>query len=88
MSTFNILSALPSPSPVAPPGAGPKIDILLNWLMYGGLAVCIAGIIAVGAIMAFNNDRGEGARITGKLGLALGGVIVISAASAVVGALA
>lgn len=89
MSNFTsaLISALPDPSPTQPPGTG-AVDTLMDWLFWGGLVVCIAGLIIAGAMLAINQQRGEGAQSASRIGFVLGGVIVISAASALVGALA
>lgn len=47
--------------------------------------MCVLGLIIAGALMAIQSRRGEGGEHVGKIGMALGGVIVISAASALVG---
>jgi hypothetical protein len=86
LSTFH--TDLPSPKPIQPAGTGDKIDTIMNWLMYGGLTVCIAGLIIAGAMLAINTRHGEGAQQAGRIGFVLGGVILISAAAALVGALA
>ncbi|UEJ84610.1 hypothetical protein Bra3105_18435 (plasmid) [Brachybacterium halotolerans subsp. kimchii] len=71
---------IPDPGdPQAPPGVGGKIETLLSWLKWGGLALCIAGIIIAGALMAVANRRGEGGENVARLGWAMGGVAVISA---------
>lgn len=72
------------PDPIQPPGTAGFISIL-GWAKWIALAVCILGLIAAGAMMAINSRRGEGSEHVGRIGSALGGVIVISAAGALVG---
>lgn len=79
--------AVPDPNATQPPGTD-GINDILGWLKWIGLAVCIAGLMAAGAMMAIQSRRGEGGEHVGKIGLALGGVIVIGAASGLVGFLA
>ena len=58
---------------------------LMGWAKWVALAVCILGLFAAGALMAVQSRRGEGGEHVGKIGMALVGVIVISAAAALVG---
>lgn len=75
---------LPDPAPVQPPGTDGLVTIL-GWAKWVALFICILGLIAAGAMMAVGRSRGEGGEHVGKLGWVLGGVIVISAAVALVG---
>ena len=78
------LSTLPDPDPVQPPGTE-GLTTLLGWVKWIGLAVCVLGLIAAGTMMAIQSRRGEGGEHAGKIGMALGGVIIISAATSLVG---
>lgn len=81
------VTALPNPDPQAPPGTEGFVSIM-GWARWVALAICILGLVAAGAMMAIQSRRGEGGEHVGKIGMALGGVIVISAAGALVGFLA
>jgi len=81
------LGNVPDPSPQQPPGTEGFTSIM-GWGKWIALAICILGLFAAGALMALQSRRGEGGEHVGKIGMALGGVIVISAASALVGFLA
>lgn len=76
--------AIPDPPPVQPPGTAGFLAIM-GWVKWVALAVCVIGIIVAGALMAINSRRGEGGEHAGRIGFALGGVIVISAAASLVG---
>lgn len=78
---------IPDPKPVQPPGMEGLLDIL-GWAKWIALAICVVGLIAAGALMSINSRRGEGGEHAGKIGMALGGVVVISAATSMVGFLA
>ena len=78
---------LPDPDPVQPPGTEGFNDVM-GWGKWVALAVCILALFAAGAMMGIQSRRGEGGEHVGKIGMALGGVIVISAAAALVGFLA
>ena len=84
----DLLAALPAdvpnPSPIQPPGMGGFMTIM-GWAKWVALAICVLGLIAAGAMMSFNSRRGEGGEHVGRIGMALAGVIVISAAGALVG---
>ncbi|WP_242493915.1 hypothetical protein [Sanguibacter massiliensis] len=75
---------IPDPIATQPPGTE-GLTTIMGWLKWVALAVCIAGLIMAGALMAIQSRRGEGGEHAGKIGMALGGVIVISAAAALVG---
>jgi len=75
---------IPNPEPVQPPGTSGFVTIM-GWVKWVALAVCVIGIIVAGALMAINSRRGEGGEHAGRIGFALGGVIVISAAASLVG---
>ncbi len=75
---------VPDPNPVQPPGTEGFTSIM-GWAKWVALAVCVLGLIAAGALMAIQSRRGEGGEHVGKIGMALGGVIVISAAGSLVG---
>ncbi len=82
-----VASNLPNPQPIQPPGTG-DISTVMGWVMWLGLALCILGLVVAGALMAINTRRGEGGEHAGRIGMALGGVIVIGAAGALIGFLA
>ena len=90
-TTTDVLAALPAqvpnPDAVQPPGTE-GFNTLMGWAKWVALAVCVLGLFAAGALMAIQSRRGEGGEHVGKIGMALGGVIVISAGAALVGFLA
>lgn len=80
----SVLAGIPDPAPVQPPGTEGLLSIM-GWAKWVALAICVVGLIVAGAMMAIQSRRGEGGEHAGKIGMALGGVIVISAAGALVG---
>ncbi|MDO5645932.1 MAG: hypothetical protein Q4G21_09660 [Dermabacter sp.] len=84
---YEIIAQVPDPDPVQPPGTE-GFTTVMGWGKWVALAVCILGLFAAGALMSIQSRRGEGGEHVGKIGMALGGVIVISAAAALVGFLA
>lgn len=83
-TAISYLGLLPDPDPAQPPGTE-GITTLLGWLKWVALIVCLAGLVIAGAMMAINSRRGEGGEHAGRIGMALAGVIVISAAGAIIG---
>jgi len=79
-----IISAVPDPDPIQPPGTE-GFTAIMGWVKWVALAVCVIGLIVAGAMMAVQSRRGEGGEHVGKIGMALGGVVVISAAASLVG---
>lgn len=67
----------------APPGFEGFITIL-EWTKWISLGICVIGLMVAGATMAINSRRGEGGEHLGKLGMVLGGVVVISAATSLI----
>ncbi|GAB3306096.1 hypothetical protein [Pseudoclavibacter terrae] len=76
--------SIPDSPPIQPPGTE-GVSTLLGWVKWIALAICVLGLIAAGALMAIQSRRGEGGEHAGKIGMALGGVIIISAATSLVG---
>lgn len=75
---------VPTPVAAQPPGTE-KVATLLGWGKWIGLAMCVAGLIVAGAMMAIQSRRGEGGEHVGTIGKVLAAVIVIGAAGAIVG---
>ena len=73
-----VVTQIPNPDPVLPPGMG-GVTTVLSWLKWIAYAVAVAAIIIAGIMMMFRHRRGEGGENIGALGWVLGGVIVISA---------
>lgn len=82
-----VATAIPNPQPIQPPGTDGFMSVM-SWGKWVALAVCVLALIAVGVLMAIPSRRSEGGEHVGNIGKVLMGVIVISAAAAVVGFLA
>lgn len=83
----SVVANVPNPSGEQPPGMG-GINTLLDWVFWLGLAACVAGLIAGGALMAIQSRRGEGSEHAGRIAMACIGALVIGAAGMLIGALA
>lgn len=85
MSMRQILTAIEY-DPAQPPGTE-GIQTIIGWVAWVATALGVVGIIGVGITMFFQNRRGEGGEAAGKLGWVLAGLVLVTAASAIVGAL-
>jgi len=72
--------------PTNQPGSD-AFTTILSYVTYIGLALAVLSIIALGAMIALRSRRGEGMRSVGALGLIFIAIMLISGASALVGAL-
>ncbi len=76
--------ALPDPEPVAPPGFE-GVGTILAWAKWVGLIAAILALIFVGILFMHNSRRGEGGEHIKTLVGILVGVMIIGAATALVG---
>lgn len=93
LTTVTTLMAGPVPDPgsgTAPPGSG-KFLTLLQWALWIGFGVCVAGLIKAGASMALaGSGRSAGGAHEHGMGIALAvaGAAVCSSAALIVGGIA
>lgn len=87
MTTLATLATVIDPGAVQPPGTEGLVSIM-SWVKWLALALAVAGLMVGGAMMTVQSRRGEGGEHVGRLGGTLAGVVVISAAAALVGFLA
>ncbi|MHA7177924.1 hypothetical protein ACX80D_14865 [Arthrobacter sp. Sr24] len=82
-----IIAEVPNPGTgTAPPGSEGILTIL-QWVAWIVFALAVVGILITAGTMMVNNRRGEGGEHAGRLSWVLGGCILASVASALVGAL-
>lgn len=87
-AALSLLANVPNPGEgEAPPGTEGFLEVLA-WTKWIALGICVLGLIVAGAMMGISSRRGEGGEHLGRIGMALAGVIVISASYFLVGALA
>lgn len=79
-------SGIPDPAPVQPPGTEGFITGM-GWLKWGGFALGVVALIVAGVMIMFARQRGEGHDMLQKIGMPVVGVVVVSAAGGIVGAL-
>ncbi|MFD5820637.1 hypothetical protein ACFV06_37085 [Streptomyces sp. NPDC059618] len=75
---------IPDPSRNAPGELTGKVDTVLGILAWAGTAAGVAGVLITGAMMAISMRRGEGSEHMGRLGMVLGGCVLVATAGPVV----
>jgi len=56
----------------------------LNLIAWGGTAAGVVGVLVTGAMMAMSHKRGESSEHMGRLGIVLGGCVLIATAGPIV----
>ncbi len=82
----DVLAVL-DPGEGAPPPGAEGIVTIVEWIAWVVLAVCVVGVLLVGARMALAHRRGEGSAYAAELGFVLGGAILVGSASGLIAAL-
>lgn len=79
-------AAVPQPDNggAAPPELVNLVKVGLNILAWGGTAAGVAGVLITGAMMAVSHQRGETSQHMSRLGLVLGGCILVATAGPLV----
>ncbi|MGL5828621.1 MAG: hypothetical protein ACRC0L_03505 [Angustibacter sp.] len=96
MTLLELAMLMPTatPVPVPEPGVGKlppgfdKFTLIMGWAKWIGLGILVLALMFAGVRMALGNRRGEGGEHASSLGWVLGGVLIVSASAALVGALA
>ena len=78
---------IPNPNPVAPPGTTAGITNVIAFAKYGGLIFAVLALIVFGGMLGWQmRNGGGGAQVhIGLLGGILIGVVIVSAATSIVG---
>lgn len=74
------------PAGAAPPNADAIVQVL-GWVMWIAILVSVASLIILGAMIATRMRNGQGLAAVGRLGIILGGIILIGASTALVAGL-
>lgn len=81
---IDVLSAVPNPGDgKAPPGFG-KFNDIMGWAKWLALGILVIALMFAGVRMAVAGRTGDGGEHVTLIGRALGGVIIVSAAFALV----
>lgn len=76
--------AVPNPNRDAPDQLTDKVDTVLGIVAWAGTAAGVAGVLITGAMMAISMRRGEGSEHMGRLGMVLGGCVLVATAGPLV----
>ncbi|WP_329388087.1 hypothetical protein [Streptomyces sp. NBC_01716] len=75
---------VPEPERKAPQELADAVNTVLGIAAWAGTAAGVAGIIITGVMMAASVKRGEGSEHMSRLGMVLGGCVLVSTAGPVV----
>jgi hypothetical protein len=73
-----------APTRNAPQELTQKVNLVLGILMWAGTAAGVAGVLVTGAMMAISHKRGESSEHMSRLGMVLGGCVLVASAGPVV----
>ncbi|MFE9807356.1 hypothetical protein ACFYRN_27410 [Streptomyces sp. NPDC005227] len=77
----NILaSGVPQPARNAPGELTSKVNTVLGIAAWAGTAAGVAGVLITGAMMAVSVKRGESSEHMSRLGMVLGGCVLVATA--------
>ncbi|MGW2965212.1 hypothetical protein ACWDGI_43170 [Streptomyces sp. NPDC001220] len=80
----NILAAVPAPKSDAPVELTGKVDVVLGLLAWAGTAAGVCGVLVTGAMMAISVKRGESSEHMSRLGMVLGGCVLVATAGPII----
>ncbi|MET8856216.1 hypothetical protein ACFXAW_14765 [Streptomyces sp. NPDC059445] len=81
----NILAAgVPQPAANAPGELTSKVNTVLGIAAWAGTAAGVAGVLITGAMMAMSVKRGESSEHMSRLGMVLGGCVLVATAGPLV----
>lgn len=75
-----LASDVPDPGREAPPELAEKVNTVLGIAAWAGTAAGVAGVLITGAMMAISVKRGESSEHMSRLGMVLGGCVLVATA--------
>ncbi|MFJ4633956.1 hypothetical protein [Streptomyces sp. NPDC088847] len=75
-----LAAAVPNPGRNAPPELTGKVNLVLGIAAWAGTAAGVAGVLVTGTMMAISVKRGESSEHMSRLGMVLGGCILVATA--------
>ncbi|MFJ2025392.1 hypothetical protein ACIODW_16565 [Streptomyces sp. NPDC087897] len=75
---------VPTPTRRAPQALTSKIDVVLGIAAWAGTAAGVAGVLITGTMMAISMKRGESSEHMSRLGMVLGGCVLVATAGPLV----
>jgi hypothetical protein len=73
-------SDIPNPTRQAPGQLSKAVNVVLGIVGWAGTAAGVAGIMITGTMMAVSMKRGEGSEHFSRLGMVLGGCVLVACA--------
>ncbi|MFD7749039.1 hypothetical protein ACFV2V_14505 [Streptomyces sp. NPDC059698] len=83
-SLFHAAAKVPTPSRSAPAALTSKVDVVLGIAAWAGTAAGVAGVLITGTMMAISMKRGESSEHMSRLGMVLGGCVLVATAGPIV----
>jgi len=68
----------------APPKVAEKVNLVLGFVAWAGTAAGVAGVLVTGAMMAMSHKRGESSEHMSRLGMVLGGCVLVATAGPII----
>ncbi|MGV9450210.1 hypothetical protein [Streptomyces sp. NPDC003635] len=85
LEAHNVLAAgVPQPTSGAPDALKTKVNTVLGIAAWAGTAAGVAGVLITGAMMAISLKRGESSEHMSRLGMVLGGCVLVATAGPLV----
>ncbi|CAL9489401.1 MULTISPECIES: hypothetical protein [Streptomyces] len=85
LETSRFLAAgVPQPERQAPGDLTEKVNTVLGIAAWAGTAAGVAGVLITGAMMAISVKRGESSEHMSRLGMVLGGCVLVATAGPLV----
>lgn len=81
---FSQAAAVPNPGREAPQELMDKVDLVLGIAAWVGTAAGVAGVLVTGAMMAISHKQGGNSEHMGRLGMVLGGCVLVATAGPLV----
>jgi ribose/xylose/arabinose/galactoside ABC-type transport system permease subunit len=75
-----LAAAIPNPQRQAPGELTQKVDLVLGIAAWAGTAAGVAGVLVTGSMMALSMKRGESSEHMSRLGMVLGGCVLVATA--------
>ncbi|MEU9731293.1 hypothetical protein [Streptomyces sp. NPDC048002] len=85
LEASNVIAAgVPQPESDAPGVLQDKVNTVLGIAAWAGTAAGVAGVLITGAMMAISLKRGESSEHMSRLGMVLGGCVLVATAGPLV----
>ncbi|MEU9136155.1 hypothetical protein AB0D33_09340 [Streptomyces sp. NPDC048404] len=79
-----VAAGVPQPAANAPGELTSKVNTVLGIAAWAGTAAGVAGVLITGAMMAMSVKRGESSEHMSRLGMVLGGCVLVATAGPLV----